>query len=413
MSIEIKKQDDKIVLVYKPANNNTSFIKERLKSDHYFSLKKMFFFCSDNLLIRKKTKYVFCLGRLNKSDGYFDIDSDILDIQHAIRIHQDIEINNRTFFCTCRRRYFSVFLEMEMILKRDLVIGGVGDGCVPEGVFYEILKCIPNDYEVDKYIDARFSSILSTVFDDGIEDFKGKFETYKQKKLNRLKNQLKRKDSDFGGDELKELEIIKYKGIKDKIKQWLKESVEKHSEAEWQHLFKGIIPLLFPKYIAVFEGAPIDDPYKKTVRGRDTKRELDYLLVDADGNCDIAEIKAPFEHCILSTTLYRDNYVPLRELSGAIMQVEKYIFYMNKKGLEADKKLNEKYNGKLPKNFNIKVTNPKGLVILGRSNKFGEKEKRDFEIIKRKYQHIMDILSYDDLLNRLDNMISMLEIKRK
>ncbi len=411
MSIEIKKQDDKIVLIYKPANQDISFIEERLESDQYFSLKNVFTFCSDDVLKREETKCVFCLGQLNKSDGYFDVNSGILSMQHALRIHQDVEINNRTFFCTCRRRYFSVFFEMEMILKRDVIIGGVGDGCIPEGVFYEILKCIPNDYEVDKYIDSRFSSILSTVFGDGIEDFRGKFETYKQKKLDKLKKQLNKKESNFGGEELKEYEIVKYKGVRSKIKRWLKDSAEKHSEAEWQHLLKGIIPLLFPKYIAVFEGAPIDDPYKKTVRGSETKRELDYLLVDADGNCDIAEIKAPFEHCILATTLYRDNYVPLRELSGAIMQVEKYIFYMNKKGLEAEKKLNEKYNGKLPKNFNIKVTNPKGLVILGRSNTFDEKQKRDFEIIKRKYQHIMDILSYDDLLNRLDNMISMLEIK--
>ena len=91
------------------------------------------------------------------------------------------------------------------------------------------------------------------------------------------------------------------------------------------------------------------------------------------------------------------------------MQVEKYIFYMNKKGIIADKGLNKKYKNELPKNFEIKVTNPKGLVILGRSKDFDEKQKRDFEIIKRKYQHVMDILSYDDILNRLNNMISMLK----
>ena len=228
-----------------------------------------------------------------------------------------------------------------------------------------------------------------------------------------MKKQLNRRETDFGGEELNEYEIVKYKGIKGKIKQWLDDPVEMHSEAQWQHLLKEIIPLLLPKYIAVFEEAPIDDPYKKTVRGSETRRELDYLLVDADGNCDIAEIKAPFDHCILATTLYRNNYVPLRELSGAIMQVEKYIFYMNKKGLDAERKLETKYRDELPKNFNIRITNPKGLVILGRSNTFDEKQKRDFEIIKRKYQHIMDILSYDDLLNRLDNIISMLEFKGK
>lgn len=413
MSIEIKKQNDKIVLRYTPEQGNgTFFITENLEKKGLHSLKGIFVLKKCDVVWYDDFSYVFCLGKLS-NNGYFDIESRILHLNHKLQIHKEIEIKAKTFFETCRNRHFSVFSKLDKIVKRDMIIGGDKENAIPANVFSEILHCLPNDNEVDKYIDARFSSILSTVFDDGIEDYRGKLETYKQKKLDQLKKQLKRKESDFGGDELKELEIIKYKGIKDKIKQWLDDSAEKHSEQEWQHLLKGIIPLLFPKYIAVFEGAPIDDPYKKTVRGRDTKRELDYLLVDADGNCDIGEIKAPFEHCILSTTLYRDNYVPLRELSGAIMQVEKYIFYMNKKGLDADEKLNKKYNGKLPKNFNIKVTNPKGLIILGRSNKFVEKEKRDFEIIKRKYQHIMDILSYDDLLNRLDNMISMLEIKGK
>ena len=369
MSIEIMKLKDKIVLRYFPERGEgTFFITENFEKKGHHSLKGVFVFQQSDVVESDDLIYVFCLGKLN-NDGYFDVEPRILRLNHNLRIHKEVEINAKTFFETCRGRHFSVFFELDKIVKRNMVIGGKKENAIPQNVFSEIISCIPNDYEVDKYIDARFSSILSTVFDDGIDDFLGKFEAYKQKKLDRLKKQLKRKESDFGGDELKELEIIKYKGIKDKIKQWLEDSAEKHSEAEWQHLLKGIIPLLFPKYIAVFEGAPIDDPYKKTVRGGETKRELDYLLVDADGNCDIAEIKAPFEHCILSTTLYRDNYVPLRELSGAIMQVEKYIFYMNKKGLDADKKLNEKYNGNLPKNFSIKVTNPKSLVILGRSNK--------------------------------------------
>ncbi|MBR4347617.1 MAG: DUF4263 domain-containing protein [Fibrobacter sp.] len=413
MSIEVKKQDDKIVLKYFPERGEgTFFITENFEKKGRHSLKGVFVFEQRDVLEFDDLIYVFCLGKLN-NDGYFDIESRILRLNHNLRIHKDVVINAKTFFETCRNRHFSVFSELDKIIKRDMIIGGDKESAIPVNVFYEIINCTPSDYEIDKYIDARFSSILSTVFDDGIDDFLGKFEAYKQKKLDRLKKQLKRKESNFGGEELKEYEIIKYKGIKDKIEQWLNDSAENHSEAEWQHLLKDVIPLLFPKYIAVFEEAPIDDPYKKTVRGSETRRELDYLLVDADGNCDIAEIKAPFDHCILATTLYRNNYVPLRELSGAIMQVEKYIFYMNKKGLDAERKLETKYRDELPKNFNIRITNPKGLVILGRSNTFDEKQKRDFEIIKRKYQHIMDILSYDDLLNRLDNIISMLEFKGK
>ena len=408
MTIEIKKRKNIIVLIYAP-DQGASFIEEQFKKNESIQIKRIFEFWPTNVLRHDDYEYEFCLGKINSSGDFFLINSNILRLKYNHQIYKDIKINNSTFFCMCRGRYCSLLYEMEKITKRDMVIGGKAANAIPSDVFYEIIRCAPNDYEVDRYVDARFTSILSTVFGDGIEDFPGKYERYTRKKLDRLKMLLKKDEPSFGGQELNDYEVIKYEGVKGKIEQWLNDGERAHSEADWQHLIKNIILLLFPKYIAVFEGAPVEDPYKKTSKGKDTTRKLDYLLVDADGNCDIAEIKSPFDHCILSTTLYRDNYVPLRELSGAIMQVEKYIFYMNKKGIIADKGLNKKYKNELPKNFEIKVTNPKGLVILGRSKDFDEKQKRDFEIIKRKYQHVMDILSYDDILNRLNNMISMLK----
>ena len=408
MSIEVKIKKKQLVLVYKPDNHNTSFIERTIREKGFFYLKRVFNFVEGDIIERTKTKCVFRLGVLNTTSNYFDIDPAILNLQHNLLIHKDVIINEKIFFCTCRGRHFSVFFELDQIIKRNIIIGGNASNAIPEDVFYEILRCIPTDYEVDKYIDARFASIAATVFEDGIEDFPGKHSTYTNKKIANLKKQLNKPDLNFGGKELAKYELVKYEGIKSIIKKWLSDPEESHSEADWQHLIKNIILLLFPKYIAVFEEAPIEDPYNIISNGNDSTRRLDYLLVDADGNCDIAEIKAPFKDCILSKTLYRNNYVPLRELSGAIMQVEKYIFYMNKKGMNADKKLNEKYRDKLPLNFEIKVTNPKGLIILGRSNHFDEKQKRDFEIIKRKYLHVMDILSYDDILNRLENIISML-----
>lgn len=408
MSIEIKTMQNQLVLVYQPDNHDTSFIEERIKKFGFFYLKRVFSFGAGDIIKRTETKCIFRLGVLNTTNNYFDIDPNILTLQHNLLIHNDVIINEKTFFCNCRRRYFSVFYELDQIINRDIIIGGDDLNAIPKNVFYEILQCIPTDYEVDKYIDARFASIVATVFEDGIEDFPGKYETYTNRKIARLKKQLDKPDLNFGGKELTKYELVKYEGIKSIIDKWLSDPEESHSEADWQHLIKNIILLLFPKYIAVFEEAPIEDPYNTISNGNDSTRRLDYLLVDADGNCDIAEIKAPFKNCILSQKLYRNNYVPVRELSGAIMQVEKYIFYMNKKGMNADKKLNEKYRDKLPLNFEIKVTNPKGLIILGRSNHFDEKQKRDFEIIKRKYLHVMDILSYDDILNRLENIISML-----
>ena len=50
------------------------------------------------------------------------------------------------------------------------------------------------------------------------------------------------------------------------------------------------------------------------------------MLVDAGGNVDIVEIKRPFADSLMSGGQYRGNHVPKQELSGTIMQMEKYIF---------------------------------------------------------------------------------------
>ena len=82
-------------------------------------------------------------------------------------------------------------------------------------------------------------------------------------------------------------------------------------------------------YIFVFDEVKIKDTYS----GKD--RKLDYMLVDSAGNTDIIEIKKPFSKAIVSQSLYRDNHIPIRDLSGTVMQIEKYIFYLNKWGKKA------------------------------------------------------------------------------
>ena len=61
--------------------------------------------------------------------------------------------------------------------------------------------------------------------------------------------------------------------------------------------------------------------------------------MDANGNLDIIEVKKPFDDKILRKTPYRDNYIPTSELSGGIMQAEKYIFHLSKWGVKGEKEL--------------------------------------------------------------------------
>ena len=167
--------------------------------------------------------------------------------------------------------------------------------------------------------------------------------------------------------------------------------------------------LLYPKYVQVLNSIPVYDFY--TNPARKIEREIDLALLDTNGNMDIIEIKKPFQSCVLSANKYRDNYVPKKELSGAIIQAEKYIFHLNKWGIEGEKKLNEKYKEQLPDGLWINIVNPKAMLILGRSKDFDEQQKFDFEIIRRKYANIMDILTYDDLLARLERIIDKFKNK--
>ena len=65
--------------------------------------------------------------------------------------------------------------------------------------------------------------------------------------------------------------------------------------------------------------------------------------------------------------------------------------------------------------MSIRITNPKALLILGRDRRpdgglaLDQRQTFDLEVIKRKYANMMDIITYDDLLRRLDNTIASLQ----
>jgi hypothetical protein len=203
-----------------------------------------------------------------------------------------------------------------------------------------------------------------------------------------------------------EYETDKFEYVHDELMAMLKSS-SSYSEALWQSKILKFILLLFPKYIAVLPSLQVKDFY--SVPGTPKDRYIDLTLVDAGGTIDIIEIKQPFDHCLLSKRPYRDNYTPKKELSGAVMQAEKYIFHLSKWGQAGEDAIQKKRAAEVPADLKIQITNPKALLILGRDQDFNAAERLDFEIIKRKYANMMDILTYDDLLRRLNNIITMMK----
>ena len=89
------------------------------------------------------------------------------------------------------------------------------------------------------------------------------------------------------------------------------------------------------------------------------------------------------------------------------MQVEKYLFHLNKWGVQGEKAITaaQLKKGSLPERVSVRITNPKAMIIAGRSNNLSDQQLFDFEIMKRQYANLMDIMSYDDLLARLSRII--------
>jgi len=398
--IDIEKKDDKLLLYYTSERPPFDWVSKELDEHGSVVIAKTFRFTKDDLLSNgfneraeedfdedeQTSTFIFATD----ANEYYKIEARILSTQADVLLSKQLPISKKTFIA---HRGISIFSKIDQLVAEPIVIGGSRENAVPVAEFENLLKNFPTTTELDHYAHSKISLIL--------KEYLGTM-TDAQKNLN---DYLKKKKSIKPTPEvpaLYEYEVQKYEYIRDRIKEML-EQVEAYSESDWQELMLQFVLLIFPKYVAVLKNVNINDYYSKS--DRKTDRYIDLALVDANGNLDLIEIKKPFESCLLSSSKYRDNYTPKKELSGTIMQAEKYLFHLNKWGVDGEKKINEKHSAQLPSGMKIKITNPKAIVIMGRSNEFLEDQNFDFEIMKRKYASILDIITYDDLLNRLENII--------
>lgn len=395
-----------VVLEYKEDFGPNKWVLDDLTTNKEARISRIFSFKPGDLLNHptptqefEDYEYRFQFGTFD--DGYVMIPARVLDIKNDLLISRDVTLKRSIF---AAERNVSIFGRLSELLEHSdpIVIGGTRPGAIPRDVFEELLKKFPNTYELNRYADARVQTILSQYL-DGMKDARGRYESYLNKKTSLTSNMK----LDLGA--LKKLEIEKYVLIRDLIDDALKTKMDS-SEGEWQQLMLFFLLLLFPKYIKVLENITIHDYYSDPTKKTD--RRIDIALIDANGNLDIIEVKKPFDDKILRKSLYRENSIPTSELSGGIMQAEKYLFHLSKWGVNGENTLTKKYAPELPTGMKIRISNPKAIIIVGRDQIGGANmtgsQLLDFEIIKRKYANMMDIITYDDLLRRLNNTITAL-----
>ena len=391
MSLRINLQNKRVYLEYYP-QNGIRWISETFDKDEDLIVKNTFNLSKKDMIptddIPDGDSMEFLIGKLE--NDYYKIYKRVLATDNDILFHKSINIRIKHFIVNSN---ISILLKFERLANQQIIIGGDKENAIAENIFNDIINSFPSRTEQNHYLNSRVTNVLSQYL-DGVKDSGKAFEKYLEKR-NKIGN-LNTLSS------IKNYEYEKYLFILKTLKKMLANS-ENVSEKDWQNQIVAIILIIYPKYIKCFSEVPIKDYY--TNPNKPTNRSIDLMLIDANGTVDVIEIKKPFTNCVVTKRTYRDNYTPMKELSGTVMQVEKYLFHLNKWGAQGEQVLNQRYQSMMTSDTKIKITNPKGIIILGRNDNLCNEQLFDFEIIKRKYSNVLDIITYDDLINRLENIL--------
>ncbi|MFA5050435.1 MAG: Shedu anti-phage system protein SduA domain-containing protein [Candidatus Micrarchaeia archaeon] len=123
------------------------------------------------------------------------------------------------------------------------------------------------------------------------------------------------------------------------------------------------------------------------------KKRYDFYVEKYDGYADIIEIKKCTEE------LFNKNGKMSKFLTDALQQL---IEYIDEAIIEGDSK-------RISKKLRVNFLKPKGILVIGKKKSREIKEK--LEHLKY-YFHNIDILTYDDLLERGENIVNNLENKK-
>lgn len=159
------------------------------------------------------------------------------------------------------------------------------------------------------------------------------------------------------------------------------------SESDWGTFLEKNLFLIDSKYVKAIPELNV------VLAGA---RKVDFGMIDSQGYLDIFEIKKPSTD-LLSLTQDRGNHFWHPEATKALTQAEKYLYYAEsrRKILEEDIERQKKHK--------VTVIKPRAYVLMGHSSQLDTKEKQeDFRILRASLKNL-DIVLYDELLERLRN----------
>lgn len=399
--IDFKIQNDKLICIYTPYSSLDEMISKLNKEG--LIVKNTFHIIANNIIKLDdiaEDSITFVLGKVE--NDYIKMDKDILAIDFDVYFDKAINItrNYKKYFIAYKN--ISIMKSIVDIVKSDIYIDRMyrnsnDDTHIPFDVFKTLISIFPNSTELKKYANLRVSQILNEYF-DGLDFYKINYEKYLARKESGL-------DFNENNPAINGIKLDLLKASSFELNQMLT-NYSSCSEKVWQSKIKDILCIIFPKYLYAVREVNLGE-----LNGYD--KYPDFTMIDSNGYVDIMEIKKPDINQVMRNARERNNYVPQKIFTDTIVQASKYILALNRNTDKSKQNILTKLNNTYPSHNltidDIKINNPKGIVLFGRSNNLNKEQLDDFELIKRQYKDIAEIMTYDDLMKRIENLVHSLE----
>lgn len=390
--------NDELYVIYPayPTDGKFTLDAEYCSRSTYHLKKGNYFFLNDDGKLVDSNENVedriaYKIGKLE--GNYYCFDNEIFDLKHKFRIDGSLidKLKHKHFV-----KYpsnLSILKKIDSLINEDFYI--LPDDTTNEEVssiswteYNNLVASFPTTTTVKHYINKLVAEKIEGFFklkkryDDDLEKY--------LKKTNRItsSNTLFSQELDY---QITQAEIRKFTYALNLLKLILKEKII--SEKEWQNNILDILLLIYPQYQIVIDEV-----------GLSNRRRVDFILVDFFNNIDIVEIKTP-EKRLLKKSKYRDHYVPSHELTGTAMQIEYYLRELHENSRSNRGKIKRKLSDK-GFDSEVKINNVKGIIIMGRTNEFNLEQQETYRIMKNQYSNIINIISYDELLDMLERILN-------
>ncbi|MBU4509321.1 MAG: DUF4263 domain-containing protein [Gammaproteobacteria bacterium] len=403
LAVEFEISDDELRLVYRP-RDDTSWVRERFERGDELLVKGTFHLTQQDLVEDPENaatndtdgdemswvdddRLVFAVAI---ADGeYFRFKPEVLGFETPVLLHRDAQPDWKWFSA---ERKVSILGVVESLGLARIVIGGPELDAIPTPEYERLISQFPTPHELRRYVQARVGTVVRQYTEPTI-DAEALLNAYVDRRTTATAPDL---EAPF-----RQFDVAKYALALQRLQAMLANEAGT-SEVQWQLEIVEIILLLNPRYIKAFTEVRLWDADAATWR------RIDILLVDASGNVDVIEIKKPLGKPIMLPARYRDHHLPMRDLIGAMGQVTHYLRHLNRWGQTGETYLTKLLGHQLPAGFKIRIINPSGIVITGRSNTLSDAQRREFEVLRRDSKGVVDIVTYDDLVARLQAVLDQL-----